>query len=242
MGKNLIQQKRGKGSPRYRAPDFRYKGRASHAIYAKEDINGEITDLVKCPGHSGPLMQVKYENGEVILIQAPEGVKVGDNVEMGDNVMIKVGSTLPLKNIPEGTSIYNIESSPGDGGKFVRTSGAFAKIVAKFKNRIVVQLPSNKKREFIPNCRATIGVIAGSGRKEKPFLKAGAKYYAMRAKNKLWPIVSGTSMNAVAHPFGGSSSSTKGRPTQSSRDAPPGRKVGKIAPKRTGRKKGKKNG
>ena len=237
MGKNLIQQRRGKGSPRYRAPDFRYKGRVSHVRCIKENISGEIIDLVKCPGHSGPLMQVKYENGEEILIQAPEGIKVGDYVEIGDNAKLKVGSVLPLKNIPEGTFIYNIEGNPGDGGKFVRTSGAFAKIVAKFENRIVVQLPSNKKREFIPDCRAIIGVIAGSGRKEKPFLKAGMKYYAMRAKNKLWPIVSGTSMNAVAHPFGGSSSSTKGRPTQASRHAPPGRKVGKIAPKRTGRKK-----
>ena len=237
MGKNLIQQHRGKGSPRYRAPDFRYKGRVSYARYTKENVNGEIIDLVKCPGHSGPLMQVKYENGEEILIQAPEGVKVGDNVGMGDEVKIKVGSILPLKNIPEGASIYNIEASPGDGGKFVRTSGVFAKIISKFKNKIIVQLPSNKKRDFMPDCRAIIGVIAGGGRKEKPFLKAGMKYYAMKAKNKLWPKVSGTSMNAVAHPFGGTSSSSKGRPTQAPRSAPPGRKVGKIAPKKTGRTK-----
>lgn len=237
MGKNLIQQRRGKGSPTYRAPTFRYKGRASHPRYAKENICGEIIDLVKCPGHSSPLMEVKYENGEEILIQAPEGIKVGDYVEMGDKAKLKAGSVLPLKNIPEGTSIYNIEAMPGDGGKFVRTSGTFAKIVSKFKNRVAVQLPSNKKRDFIPDCRAIIGVVAGSGRREKPFLKAGTKYYAKKAKNKLWPSVSGTSMNAVAHPFGGSSSSTKGRPTQAPRSAPPGRKVGKIAPSRTGKKK-----
>ena len=237
MGKNLIQQKRGKGSPRYRAPDFRYKGRASHARHTKEVVAGNIVDLIKCPGHSGPFMVVKYENGEEVLVQAPEGVRVGEDIQMGDNVKIKAGSTLPLKNIPEGTSIYNIESSPGDGGKFVRTSGAFAKVSAKFKNKVIVQLPSSKKREFIPDCRAIIGVIAGSGRKEKPFLKAGKMHHAMKARNKLWPKVSGTSMNSVSHPFGGSSSSTKGKPTQASRHAPPGRKVGKIAPKQTGRKK-----
>jgi len=237
MGKNLIQQKRGKGSPRYRAPDFRYKGRASHAKHTKETVAGSIVDLIKCPGHSGPLMSVKYENGEEILVQAPEGVKVGENIQMGDKVKIKTGSTLPLKNIPEGTSIYNIEANPGDGGKFVRTSGAFAKVSSKFKNKVIVQLPSSKKREFIPDCRAIVGVIAGSGRKEKPFLKAGKMHHAMKARNKLWPKVSGTSMNAVSHPFGGSSSSTKGKPTQASRHAPPGRKVGKIAPKQTGRKK-----
>lgn len=237
MGKNLIQQKRGKGSPRYRAPNFRYKGRASHARYTKEKISGGIVDFVKCPGHSGPLMLVKYENGEEVFVQAPEGVKVGDNIQMGEKVDVKVGSTLPLKSIPEGTSIYNIESNPGDGGKFVRTSGAFAKVSSKFKNKVIVQLPSSKKREFIPDCRAIIGVVAGSGRKEKPFLKAGKMHHAMKARNKLWPKVSGTSMNSVSHPFGGSSSSTKGKPTQAPRSAPPGRKVGKIAPKQTGRKK-----
>jgi large subunit ribosomal protein L2 len=237
MGKNLIQQRRGKGSPRYRAPDFRYKGRASHAEPTKEKVRGEIVDLVNCSGHSGPLMQVKYEDGRETLVQAPEGVKVGDNIEMGDNVEVRIGNILPLKSIPEGTSIYNIESSPGDGGRFVRAAGAFAKIISKFKNKIVVQLPSNKKREFRADCRAVVGVIAGSGRKERPFLKAGKRYYAMRAKNKLWPKVSGTSMNAVAHPFGGSSSAVKGRPTQASRNVPAGRKVGKIAPKRTGRRK-----
>jgi large subunit ribosomal protein L2 len=100
-----------------------------------------------------------------------------------------------------------------------------------------VQLPSSKTKRFLPDCRATIGIIAGSGRKEKPFLKAGTRHYAMKAKNKLYPSVSGTSMNSVDHPFGGSSSAHKGRPTQAARNAPPGRKVGKIAPKRTGRKK-----
>ena len=101
---------------------------------------------------------------------------------------------------------------------------------------VVVEMPSAKRRVFLPECRATIGVIAGSGRKEKPFLKAGTKYYAMKAKNKLWPQVSGTSMNAVDHPFGASRVS-KGGPTQASRNAPPGRKVGKIAPSRTGRRR-----
>ena len=150
---------------------------------------------------------------------------------------IKVGNILPLKSLPEGTSIYNIESNPGDGGKFVRASGTFARIVTKMEKGIVVELPSSKRRTFLPECRAIIGNVAGSGRIEKPFLKAGTRFYAMRAKNKYWPIVSGTSMNSVSHPFGGSSSHAKGIPTQSSRNSPPGRKVGKIAPKRTGRRK-----
>lgn len=238
MGKSLIQQKRGKGSPRYRAPSFRYKGKASFSRYDDVKlINASIVDIVHSSGHSAPLMELKYSNGETGLLQAPEGIRVGDKIEMGKDVELKTGNIMPLKSIPEGTSIYNIESNPGDGGKFVRTSGAFAKIVTKMENGIVVELPSSKRRIFLPECKAVIGIIAGSGRTEKPFLKAGNKFYAMVAKNKLWPNVSGTSMNSVSHPFGGSSSHAKGIPTQSARNSPPGRKVGKIAPKRTGRRK-----
>ena len=237
MGKNLIQQKRGKGSPRYRAPSFKYKGKACFGIYdTSKQLTAQISDIVHSSGHSAPLIEVKYNNGDVGLLQAPEGVKVGDRIEIGDNVELKVGNILPLKSIPEGTSIYNIESNPGDGGKFVRTSGAFARIITKMDEGIIVELPSSKRRKFMPECKAIIGVVAGSGRTEKPFLKAGSKWFAMTAKNKMWPRVSGTSMNSVSHPFGGRSSHAKGIPTQSARNSPPGRKVGKIAPKRTGRR------
>ena len=238
MGKSLIQQKRGKGGPRYRAPSFRYKGKVSFMPRVDgQTINVDITDILHSSGHSAPLMELKYSNGEIGLLQAPEGVRIGDKLNAGNDAEIKTGNILSLKNIPEGTSIYNIESNPGDGGKFVRTSGAFARIITKTEGEIVVELPSSKRRAFLPDCRAIIGVIAGSGRTEKPFLKAGTKYYAMKAKNKLWPKVSGTSMNSVSHPFGGRSSHAKGIPTQSARNSPPGRKVGKIAPKRTGRRK-----
>ena len=238
MGKSLIQQKRGKGSPRYRAPSFKYEGKVNFARYEDgKSVNAYVRDLIHCRGHSAPLMELEYTNGESSLMQAPEGIKVGEQIQMGKDVEIKAGNILPLKSIPEGISIYNLESNPGDGGKFVKSSGAFARIITKMKDSIVVELPSSKRRTFLPECRAVIGIVAGSGRTEKPFLTAGRKFYAMRAKNKLWPKVSGTSMNSLSHPFGGSSSHSKGIPTQSARNSPPGRKVGKIAPKRTGRKK-----
>ena len=238
MGKNLIQQKRGKGSPRYRSPSFRYKGKAEFARYDDGKIvSALVGDIVHCSGHSAPLISVEYTNGKVGLLQAPEEIKIGDKIEMGKDVEIRTGNILPLKNIPEGTPIFNVESKPGDGGKFVRASGTFAKIITKIESGIVLELPSGKRRTFLPDCRAILGVVAGGGRTEKPFLKAGKKFYAMTARNKMWPKVSGTSMNSVSHPFGGSSSHAKGIPTQSSRNSPPGRKVGKIAPKRTGRRK-----
>ncbi len=236
MGKRLIQQRRGKGSTTYRAPSFRYKGNVKH-IKNMDDVKGKVIDIFSCQGHSGPLAQVLYEDSEEVLMIAPEGIKVGEFIMAGAKSPVSPGNTLPLKNIPEGALIYNIESLPGDGGKFIRASGNFGKVLSKAGNKVVVLLPSKKQRVFSSACRANIGVIAGGGRKEKPFLKAGRKYYAMKAKNKLYPKVSGVAMNAVDHPFGGSSSSHKGIPTQSSRNAPAGRKVGKIAPRRTGRRK-----
>ena len=231
MGKRLIQQRRGRGTHTYRSPSFRFKGKISH-IHEGE---GVVTDLVHCQGHSTPLMEVNY-TGKKNLSFAPEGISVGDKIVVGGNE-VKPGNVVALKDIPEGTLVHNLELNPGDGGKMVRASGTFAKVVAKGENFVRVVLPSKKEKKFLPGCRAAIGILAGAGRKDKPFLKAGIKMKKMRAKNKLYPKVCGISMNAVDHPFGGKCSHIKGRPTLSPRSAPPGRKVGKIAPRRTGRKR-----
>jgi len=237
MGKNLIQQARGKGGPTYRAPSFRYKGKATNLSYKHEGAEGKVSEFVKCQGHSAPLSVIKWNNGNKTLSLAVEGQKIGDIVISGGTAEIMPGNTLALNDIPEGTLINNIEARPGDGGKFVRASGTFAKIVGKMKNQVIVLLPSKKEKTFNLKCRATIGTLAGGGRLDKPFYKAGKKYHRMRAKNKLYPKVCGVSMNAVDHPFGGSSSSNVGRPTQAHRGAPPGRKVGKLHPRRTGLRK-----
>lgn len=237
MGKPLIQQRRGKGSARYKARSKRYVGRVIHLKNLKERIDGNVIDIVNCVGHYAPVAKVKYENGENSLIFAPEGMKVGDKITSGNNDNIKQGDVVKLKNIPEGTLIYNIESQPGDGGKFCRTSGAFARLSTRSNNVVTIILPSKKEKKFCSDCRANIGVIAGGGRKEKPFIKAGRMYMAKKARNKLWPSVSGNSMNAVDHPFGGTSSNRNKMPLQSSRHAPPGRKVGSLAPRKTGKKR-----
>ena len=234
MGKNLIQQARGRGSPTYRSASHNFQGEVKH--YATE-AQGVVADILHCAGHSAPLIEVAYPNGKTNLAFAPESIKVGDAVANGENAPVAPGNVLPLKLIPEGTTVHNLEIHPGDGGKMVRASGTFARVIAKTEQGVHIQLPSHKEKIFLPECRASIGVVAGSGRPEKPFLKAGPRYHRMRARNKLYPHVCGISMNAVDHPFGGKCSHIKGRPTQSPRDAPPGRKVGKIAPRRTGRKR-----
>lgn len=234
MGKSLIQQKRGKGSPRYKAHSFYYKAEAKLPRAVNVDITGKIVDIVKYPGHYAPLINAAFDNGETCFIIAPEGMKVGETIQAGENVELKPGNILPLKNIIEGTLVCNIEAHPGDGGRFVRSSGGYAKIVAKMPDKITLLLPSKKKKEFNPDCRAIIGTVAGGGRPEKPLLKAGTHFHKMVARNKLWPRIHGTSQNAVNHPFGGSRSSKKGLPTIAPKNAPPGAKVGKIRPRRTG--------
>lgn len=237
MGKRIIAQARGKGGPTYRAPSFKYKGYAGHKGLSESLTTGEIVDFITCRGHSAPLAKVKYEDGDNVLMLAAEGLKVGDTVSCGQGAQVKSGNTLSLDDMPEGTLVYNIESSPGDGGKFCRASGTFARVISKRAGKVIVEFPSKKQRAFQKGCRASIGILAGGGRKEKPYLKAGRKYYAMKAKNKLWPIVCGQSMNAVDHPHGGTTSSKKKYSYTVSRNAPPGAKVGAIAAKRTGRKK-----
>ena len=234
MGKNLISQRRGRGSSTYRVPSHRFQGEVKHPSL---NTAGTITDILHCAAHSAPLLQVATHSGETALAIAPEGVKVGDEIAFGSSPEIREGNVLPLRDIPEGTFIHNIEIHVGDGGKMVRSSGVFAKIIAKTEQGVQIKLPSKKEKILNPACRAAIGIVAGSGRPEKPFMKAGTMYHRMAARNKLYPRVSGISMNAVDHPCGGKGSHTKGRPTQSPRNAPPGRKVGKIAPRRTGRRK-----
>ncbi len=238
MGKNLIQQRRGKGTSTFRAPSFRYVGATSHRSLTAQTMRGTIIEFLHSQGHNAPLARIRYDDGEEILTAAVLGVRKGDFVFTGTECEVKDGNTLPLVNIPEGTTVFNLEGRPGDGGKFVRSSGGTARILAKLPGKIMVELPSKKQREFNPLCRATVGIIAGGGRLEKPLLKAGHLYHRARARNRRYPHVCALSMNAVDHPFGGSRSSKKGKSTIAPRDAPPGRKVGKIRPRRTGRRQG----
>jgi len=236
MGKRIISQRRGRGTPTYRAPSHRFKAGSRYGK-SVEESNGTIIDITSCPAHSGPIANIDLQNGERVTLVACEGMRIGDSIDLGASAPVKPGNILPLEKIPEGTFIFNIEMLPGDGGKFVRSSGTFARVVTRLKDSVLIMLPSKKNKRFNPKCRASIGIVAGGGRKEKPFLKAGNRYYARMAKNKLWPRTSGAAMNAVDHPFGNKRSSRKSKARPAPKNAPPGRKVGMIRPRRAGRKK-----
>jgi large subunit ribosomal protein L2 len=240
MPKRIKARARGKGGPAYRAPSHRFFCRVSYRSFDELEkeklVYGEVIDIVHDPGRSAPVMIVRYETGEHALLPAISGIKVGDVVASGLAAPIGEGNVLPLQRIPEGTLISNIEATPGDGGKFVRSSGGYARVVGREKGKVIVRLPSKRNKAFHPLCRAMIGMIAGFGRVEKPIVKAGKKFYMMRAKGKYWPRVAAVAMNPVDHPFGGGK--RRGRIYKAvARGAPPGAKVGAIAPRRVGKRK-----
>ncbi|MFC4249471.1 50S ribosomal protein L2 [Natribaculum luteum] len=236
MGRRILGQRRGRGTPTFRAPSHRYKAKLDHKKEEDDDVvRGTVVDIEHDPARSAPVAAVEFEDGDQRLVLAPEGVAVGDEIQVGISAEIKPGNTLPLAEIPEGVPVCNVEAKPGDGGKFARSSGVNADLITHDRDAAVVQLPSGEVKRLDPQCRATIGVVAGGGRTEKPFVKAGNKYHKMRARGTKWPRVRGVAMNAVDHPFGGGGRQHPGRPKSVSRDAPPGRKVGDISSRRTGR-------
>ncbi len=232
MGKRITQQARGKGSLTFRV---RKKAYIYKVGYPKKEVIGKgvIERLIKSPAHSAPLAVIRINN-EKFYIPAAKGVYEGKEVEFGGNKGI--GNVLKLKDIPLGSEVYNIELSPGDGGKITRTSGSSAVVTKKQDGKIGVLMKNKKEIMFNEDCRACMGVIAGHGRMDKPMIKAGNKHYAMKSKGRKWHRTSAIKTNAVDHPFG----SGRGKRIKSKiakRNAPPGAKVGHIRPSRTGRKK-----
>lgn len=234
MGKRIITQRRGRGTSTYKAPSHRYKYSLEYPKTDKQ-LKGTIKKLLQDQARNSPIAIVEFENKEIITIPAPLNIKEGSIVYY--NSQQTPGSITTLSNVPEGTQIYNIEKLPGRNGTFCRTAGNTAKVLMKTEEYVLVQLPSKKKKKFNPNCRAIIGIIAGSGQKEKPILKAGKRHHMMKAKNKLYPQTSGVAMNAVDHPFGSGRGRHIGKPRTPPRHAPPGRNVGLIRARRTGKKK-----
>ncbi|MBS3064607.1 MAG: 50S ribosomal protein L2 [DPANN group archaeon] len=234
MGKRGIQRARGAGGPRYRAPSFNYAGRLTYPKQTDETLRGEVIDIINSVGHYAPLAVVRYEDEQEVLLPAALGLRKGDTVFAGKNAPAKQGNILRLGDVPSSYPVFNIEIVPENGPKFVRSSG-MAYVVTKEGDKVILKMPSKKLVKINENCRVIVGVIAGGGRIDKPFVKAGKKHIARRRRGKLHPTVSGVAQNAVDHKFGGTHRRTKGRPTTTSRNAPPGRKVGLIAARSTGR-------
>ena len=238
MGKRIRVQRRGRGTSVFRASTHKrvapVRYPSMHPNEQKGVLQGKVKDIIHDPGRGSPMVSVKLENGDTYYSVVPEGVYEGQSTQIGDKASVEIGNVIPVGKIPEGTMICNIELSPGDGGKMVRSSGAYATIITHTQDGTIVKLPSRKTRYINDLCRATIGVVSGAGRIEKPFLKAGNKFHLMKAKGQLYPRTRGIAMIAACHPYG---SSKKGgrKVTTVSRNAPPGKKVGLIAARSAGK-------
>ena len=231
MGKRIITQARGKGSHTYRVRKKAFRHKLQYP--QKLEGEGQVIKLFNSSAHTAPLAKIKYSKG-TFYIPAFKGMIEGQKIKFGKE--IEKGNIVSLKDIPIKTQIHCIESRPGDGGVFIKTGGNSAIVSKTVGEEVFVLFPSKKERKFNKKCRAIVGVIAGGGRLDKPVVKAGKKYYIKKAKSKLWPRTSAVKMNAIDHPFGsGRAKNPKSKIAK--RNAPPGRKVGLLRPRRTGKRK-----
>jgi large subunit ribosomal protein L2 len=231
MGKRIITQRRGRGTNTYRVRKKAFKFKLKYP--PKLSGEGIVVKLFNSAAHTAPLAKIKYEQGS-FYIPTFKGMIEGQKISFDKK--IEKGNIVKLKDIPVKTQIYDIESRPGDGGVFIKSAGNSATVNRIVERNIFISMPSKKEKKFNQNCRAIIGVVAGAGRLDKPVVKAGKKYHIKKSKSKLWPRTSAVKMNIIDHPFG----SGRGKNPKSKiakRNAPPGRKVGLLRPRRTGKRK-----
>lgn len=226
MGKLISAQRRGKGGMVYRSPGHRHLSR----MVLPRSGEYRVEDIMHAPGRNTPVLLLKDQEGRKSYQIAFNGASVGQEIHSGGD-QAQEGFTTTLGLIPDGTRVHNIESIPGDGGKFCRTAGTSA-LVVSHGEVVTLRLSSGKMKVFNPKCRATIGIIAGSGARDAPILKAGRHIHYLRSKAKRPFTVRGVAMNAINHPHGGGNHQHVGRPSTVGRGTPPGRKVGRLSPKR----------
>ena len=171
----------------------------------KTGISAKVTSIEYDPNRSARIALLYYRDGEKRYILAPVDLAVGDIVVSGPEVDIKPGNTLPLKNIPLGTHIHNIELRLGKGGQIVRSAGTFAQLMAKEDRYALIKLPSGEVRMVLINCKATIGRLGNISHENISLGKAGRKRWLGRR-----PSVRGVAMNPVDHPMGGGEGKSSG--------------------------------
>jgi large subunit ribosomal protein L2 len=237
MGKRIIPRARGAGGPRYRSPSHRFVGKVEYLPYGS--ASGKVLDIVRDAIHSAPLAVVRSDDGRRIVQVAAEGVMVGDRIDYCKDV--RNGNVVELSKVSEGMKVFGIETFPGSGPKLCRGSGVFAFVTSKNPGRVGLQFTTGKIREFDDRCRVSVGVPAGGGMKDKPWMSVGKKWHAKYARGaKIYPRSAGVNMTPADHPYGGKSK--RPRPSRTvSRHAPPGKKVGSIAARRVGKRRGARN-
>ena len=189
QGRITLRHRGGGAKRKYRLIDFKRN---------KDGVVGTVASIEYDPNRTANIALIKYADGEKRYIIAPKGLKVGDKVESGAKTDIKVGNTLELGNIPEGTLVHNIELKAGKGGQIVRSAGSSAQILGSEGRYTLIRLTSGEVRKVLSTCRATIGEVGNADHELVNIGKAGRKRH-MGIK----PHVRGSVMNPNDHPHGG---------------------------------------
>ncbi|AXY02071.1 MULTISPECIES: 50S ribosomal protein L2 [Vibrio] len=171
----------------------------------KDGIPAKVERLEYDPNRSANIALVLYKDGERRYILAPKGLVAGDVVQSGPDAAIKTGNTLPMRNIPVGSTVHNVELKPGKGGQLARSAGAYAQIVARDGAYVTIRLRSGEMRKVLSEGRATIGEVGNSEHMLRELGKAGASRW-----RGVRPTVRGVVMNPVDHPHGGGEGRTSG--------------------------------
>jgi large subunit ribosomal protein L2 len=195
-GRITVRHRGGGHKRRFRVVDFKRD---------KNDVPGKVVNVEYDPNRSAHLALINYADGDKRYIIWPQSVKVGDSVVAGDRVDIKPGNCLPLKNIPLGTMVHNVEMKIGKGGQIIRSAGAYGQLMAKEKGYVQVKLPSGEVRMILDRCRATVGQVGNVDHEKISLGKAGRTRLLGRR-----PKVRGVVMNPVDHPHGGGEGRTSG--------------------------------
>ncbi|MCK5916056.1 MAG: 50S ribosomal protein L2 [Deltaproteobacteria bacterium] len=194
---SIMVRHRGGGSRRkYRIIDFKRD---------KFDMSAQVMTVEYDPNRSARIALLQYADGEKRYILAPLEIKVGDKLESGDNVDIKPGNCLPLKNMPLGSIIHNVEMKIGKGAQLARSAGCYAQLMAKDGSRVQIKMPSGEVRYIHELCRATLGQISNNEHDNISIGKAGRNRWL-----GLRPKVRGVAMNPVDHPHGGGEGKSSG--------------------------------
>ena len=199
-GRITSRHRGGGAAKKYRIIDFKR---------SKDGVPAKVAHIEYDPNRTSYIALLNYADGEKRYILAPKGLKVGDKVESGEDADIKVGNALPLHAIPIGTTVHNIEMTPGKGGQIARAAGTSAQLSAKEGKMAQLRLPSGEYRRVSVNCRATVGTVGNIGHELINLGKAGKKRHL-----GIRPHVRGSAMNPVDHPHGGGEGRTPiGRPS-----------------------------
>ncbi|KAF8759818.1 Ribosomal protein L2 [Rhizoctonia solani] len=203
-------------------------------------IRGIVKEIIHDSGRGAPLARVVFRDPYRYKLRnetfiATEGLHTGAFVYCGKKAALSVGNVLPVSQLPEGTIICNVEEHVGDRGALARTSETT--LLSSVTPRRQQDPHSSSlwcEEDVASNARATVGIVAGGGRIDKPLLKAGRAYHKFKAKRYNWPRTRGVAMNPVDHPHGGGNHQHIGKASTIARSAVPGQKVGLIAARRTG--------